>query len=109
MTRVFHLGPQGEDVAPIHDAPHPLAGKTVRIIKDLATNPPLPKGAEYRVEDWADRLGLGSWSAAAQRGNIACLLYARRLGINGLPNDNEVLYGKVGSLGHVVHVSEIEA
>jgi hypothetical protein len=86
----------------IHAEPHPSAGKTVIIKKNLATNPPVQEGSHYRVEDWLDRLGQGSWSAAAQAGNIACLLYARRLG------NNEVLYGKVGSLGHVVHVSEIQ-
>jgi hypothetical protein len=41
-------------------------------------------------------------------GNPACLIYALRSGLMGLPTDDEVLYGKVGIFGHLVHISEIE-
>jgi len=46
-----------------------------------------------------------SWMHAD--GNWAALHYAQRSGLTGLPIDNEVVYGKIDSLGHVVHVSEL--
>ncbi len=85
-----------------HREPSAYAGKVVRI---KASAPQLG-GSEYRVEDWWDRLGYGSWMH--QNGNPACLNYAIRSGLAGLPTDDEVLYGKIGAFGHLVHVSEIE-
>ena len=43
-------------------------------------------------------------------GNPACLVYAMRSATQDqdIPLDDEVLYGKIGSLGHLVHISEIE-
>lgn len=40
-------------------------------------------------------------------GNPAAIIYGMRVGVAGLPLDNEVVYGKVDGLGHMVHVSEI--
>jgi hypothetical protein len=40
-------------------------------------------------------------------GNAACIQYALRAGLSGLPKDDEVMYGKVARLGHLVHVDEI--
>lgn len=62
-------------------------------------------GTEYRVEGYWDEITGGSWMFA--KGNPACLNYAARS--IGLPMDNEVLYGKIGSFGFLVHVSEVEA
>lgn len=93
---------------PIHAESHPLAGTTVRI-KDGVTDPAqgaVVAGAEYRVEDYWDRVAGGSWSMA--EGNPAALHYALRSAVNDLPLDDEVLYGKIGSLGHLVHVSELD-
>jgi hypothetical protein len=39
-------------------------------------------------------------------GNPAALNYAMRAGTIGLPVDNEVVYGKIGYLGYLVHTSE---
>jgi hypothetical protein len=92
----------------IHEDPHPLAGKTVMISagsEDPAQGA-VVGGAEYKIEDWADRVLGRSWGEA--NGNPACLHYAMRAAANGLPPDDEVLYGKIGYLGHLVHVSEIE-
>lgn len=93
----------------IHEETSPLAENVVRIKKHV-THPQQPNfgGSEYRIEDWWDRVGDGSWMDAI--GNPACLVYAMRVGLsdNKIPLDNEVLYGKVGNLGHLVHVSEIE-
>lgn len=40
-------------------------------------------------------------------GNPACLTYALRSGIEDLPIDDDVLYGKVGGFGFLLHVSEL--
>ena len=43
------------------------------------------------------------------RGNPACLDYAVRSSSleDGLPTDDEVLYGKIGGYGKLVHISEV--
>lgn len=83
----------------IHPEPSPLAGTTVPLTLNGIV-------FEYRIEDWVDRLGIGSWMFA--RRNIACLNYGMRSGFAGLPCDNEVLYGKIGNLGYLIHLSEVE-
>jgi len=83
----------------IHTSPSALAGLTVRIAKNAARY----GGSEYRVEDWWDRVSGGSWKDAY--GNPACLQYAARS--IGLPFDDEVLYGKIGPFGHLIHITEI--
>jgi len=40
-------------------------------------------------------------------GNPAALIYAIRSGFDGLPTDDEVVYGKIGSFGHLIHESEL--
>lgn len=49
-----------------HATPSPLAGKTVRIKKGK-THPKAPDlgGAEYRVEDWWDRVYGKPWAVSA--------------------------------------------
>jgi len=84
---------------------HPLAGKTVILKLKEGPDPDGLNGQEYRIEDWWIRVTGKSWMGAA--GNPACMKYAIRSGLAGLPMDNEVLYGKVGGLGHLVHISEI--
>jgi len=84
----------------IHSDTSPLAGATVTL--DLGSGP-----VEFVVEDWWDRVAGKSWMFAD--GNPAAMGYAVRSGVKGLPIDNEVLYDKVGGLGHLVHVSEIAA
>jgi hypothetical protein len=90
----------------IHDSRHPLAGQTVKLALKGGDNPgDIASGDEYRVEDYWDRLGSGSWMEA--QGNPAALKYAMRAGFSGLPLDDEVVYGKVGPFGHIVHISEL--
>lgn len=98
----------------IHPTPSPLAGKTVRI-KAHVLHPQVPGfgGSLYRIEDWWDRVSGMTWGFA--KGNPACLIYALRIGTSNIahpetavPADDEVLYGKVGPLGHLVHINEIE-
>lgn len=86
----------------LHENESPLAGKTVTIKTGSLA------GQEFRVEDYWDRVNNGvGWGESI--GNPAALIYAMRIGSEGeVPLDNEVLYGKIGYLGHLVHVSEIE-
>ncbi len=60
--------------------------------------------AEYRVEDWWDRVAGKSWMDCD--GNPACLAYAVR-SAGRFPLDNEVVYGKSHGMGYLVHVSEL--
>jgi hypothetical protein len=87
-----------------HPYPHPLAGQTVTVRADLHGEGPGPH--DFQVEDWNDRLFGRSWMH--MEGHPASLAYAMRSAVGGLPLDDEVVYGKVGCLGHLVHVSEIE-
>jgi len=84
-----------------------LAGTTVRIRSGLK-HPQLESfgDSEFRVEDWWVNVAGKSWQIC--QGNPACMVYGIRSGLGGLPLDDEVLYGKIGLLGHLVHVSEIE-
>lgn len=82
-------------------------GQTV-LIRDGVTDPAqgaVVPGAEYRIEDLWKNVGGKSWMVSD--GNPACLDYAFRAAANNLPIDDDVLYGKIGNHGHLVHVSEI--
>ena len=85
---------------------HELAGKTVRL--NLAAEAPnLQTTATFRVEDWFENVvGMG-WKSAKDTGNWAAKNYGLRAKIGGLPQDNDVVYGKVGGLGHIIHISEL--
>ncbi len=79
----------------------PLAGETIKIKNGKLA------GQEYVVEDWWINVYGGSWMSA--QGNPAALKYAMRTGLQDfrVPNDDDVLYGKIGGLGELVHISEI--
>jgi hypothetical protein len=84
---------------PIHPQPFDGAGRTYKLAaKGL-------DGDEIRVEDYWDRVAGKSWMISD--GNPAALKYGMRAGFNGLPLDDEVVYGKIGAFGHLVHVSEL--
>lgn len=83
----------------IHRDPSPLADQRVKIISGRLA------GAEMVVEDWWDRIAGKSWMVC--NGNPACLAYA--WGERHDPTDDEVIYGKIGGFGHLVHVSRVEA
>ena len=77
-----------------------LAQKKVMIISGKY------KGKEYWVENWWENVGDGSWMFA--NGNPACMKYAIRVNArDDLPLDNDVLYGKIGGLGELIHISEV--
>ena len=78
-----------------------LAGKKVTILSGTY------KGMTYWVEDWWENVSGSSWMFAD--GNPACLKYAARIGLkDSVPFDDDVLYGKIGSFGELIHISEIE-
>ena len=91
----------------IHNDEHPLSGQKIQVkpIQKSGTMPP-EETFEFEVEDWWDRITGRSWTV--ENGNWACLHYAMRSGLSGLPLDDEVIYGKDRqNLGHLIHVSEI--
>jgi hypothetical protein len=47
-----------------------------------------------------------SWQDAA--GNPAAVQYAVRAIVKRLPVNDDVVYGKVGALGYLLHVTEVE-
>lgn len=80
----------------IHAAPFDGAGCTYL----------LKNGTEFRIEDYWDRVYGKSWGVSD--GNWAAMAYAVRAGIEGLPWDDEVVYGKdPAGLGHLIHVNEL--
>lgn len=87
-------------------ASHPLAGKTV-VLNLKAPGHIIDSGDHYRIEDWWDKLTGFSWMDEQGIGNPACLHYAIRAGNAGIAPDNDVVYGKVRGLGHLIHVSEL--
>ena len=85
----------------IHKEKSDYAGKEV-LIKESSIG---LGGQTIKIEDWWDRVAGKSWMYCD--GNLACLNYAIRSGHSLLPMDNNVLYGKIGGIGHLIHVSEI--
>lgn len=85
-----------------------FSGQTVTLKNGFVDpfNGQIDAGTEYWVEGYWDDITGGSWMFA--EGNPACMNYALRSVVANLPLDNEVLYGKIGALGFLVHVSEIE-
>lgn len=79
----------------------PLAGQAVTIKEGEFA------GLEYQVEDWWQNVSGGSWMHAV--GNPTCLEYAIRTGSQDFPtpNDDEVLYGKIGGMGKLIHITEV--
>lgn len=86
-----------------HATAHVQAGVTVLLATPLVATD--GAGVEFTVEDYWDRLSGESWMVA--EGNPAATHYAVRSGYAGLPIDDEVVYGKVGNRGLLVHVSEL--
>lgn len=83
----------------IHQNQHEMAGEKV-IIKGGEFD-----GAEYRIEDWWDRVAGKSWMFCD--GNPACLDFAMRSAFDGTSTDDEVVYGKIGAYGKLIHISQL--
>jgi hypothetical protein len=80
----------------MHEQSHPLAGQTVS-----------SSLGEFEIEDWWDHLTGKSWMYA--NNNPAAMNYAMRAGVARLPVNDEVVYGHVRGMGHLVHVTELGA
>jgi len=81
--------------------PSKYAGQTVKIrpeVREIG-------GAECRVEDWWTTVYGQSWTVSQ---SPAAYRYAARTA-GDTPLDDDVLYGKIGIFGYLIHVSEIEA
>lgn len=85
----------------LHSERSIYAGKVVRL-KDTV---PEIGGQEIIIEDWWDRVYGKSWMIA--NGNPAALIYAIRSASIETATDDNVLYGKIDGLGHLVHMSWI--
>ena len=83
----------------VHPQPHPLAGQTVTLKSGLFA------GETYPIEDWWDRVAGKSWTGC--NGNPAFLEYAIRSAAEHTPIDDEVVYGKVGPFGKLIHISQL--
>lgn len=79
---------------------HPLAGKTVTVKNSREF-----EGQQYRIEDYWTNVGGRSWMDSV--GNPACLDYAIRSAGDGLPMDDNVVYGKIGAFGKLMHESQL--
>jgi len=92
----------------MHTESSPLAGKTVKLKKDLAKI----GGCNFIVEDWFDNKYVGGKSWMFSDGNPGALIYALRTAATGnmsVPLDDEVLYGFVEGHGKfLIHISEID-
>lgn len=87
-----------------HDSAHPKSGRTVQL-RVSAPGSSEEHLQDFTVEDWWDRIAGDSWMDSD--GNPAAINYALRAGSQGLPLDDEVVYGKINSMGYLVHVSEV--
>ena len=88
----------------IHQTQSALANTTVKI-KTSVYHPNIQNfgGSNILIIDWYDRVFDHSWNTYSD-GKIERVAYSLRA-TNG---DDEVLYGSIGTLHHLVHVSEIE-
>jgi len=83
------------------------AGKTVTLKIDVQDpfNGFIPKGTEFRIEDYWINVSGRSWKDMP--GNPAAMNYATRVFLSSLPQDDKVFYGKIGFLGFLIHETEL--
>ena len=89
-----------------HREPHQNRRKTTTVRRNLSTIPPTKKGAQLVIDDWADRV-LGR-PIDECIGNPAATVYALRCAHDDVPHETfgEAVYGTIGKVGVIVHVSE---
>lgn len=65
---------------------------------------------DFHVEDLWYNFYNTNWFLNASQGNMACVNYMTRVMKDDLPRDEvrDVLYGKTGPFGNLVHASELE-
>ena len=95
----------------MHDTDHPLADKRVKL-NSTAEDPLrgiLIPGAIFEVENWYDRVDPSrpySWKDSVHQ-TFTTMHYDQRVNYLGRTPDDEVVYGHVNGLGHIVHTSEL--
>lgn len=86
-----------------------LRGRTAVITEKM--NDPrgmMKPGDTFQVEGPASEVFGMPWDQAQHHMNWAAIHYGTRSRRNSLPDDNDVYYGKVDGMGHVLHRSEFE-
>lgn len=88
----------------------PYAGMTVKIKDHVGADPMTGSalaGQDFTIEDWWVNVDGHSWMYSD--GNPAALNYSFRIGMAQyfVPLDNDVLYGKIGGMGFLFHISEL--
>lgn len=88
----------------------PYAGMTVKVKDSIGPDPltgQILAGQDFTIEDWWQNVSGLSWMDSD--GNPAALNYGFRIGLCGhsVPLNNEVLYGKIGMLGCLLHITEL--
>lgn len=88
----------------------PYAGMTVKVKEDIGPDPMTRQvlaGQDFEIEDWWQNISGRSWMNSD--GNPAALNYGFRIRLSGhsIPLNNEVLYGKIGGLGYLFHITEL--
>lgn len=88
----------------------PYVGMTVKIKEDVGPDPMTGQslaGQDFVVEDWWQNVSGCSWMNSD--GNPAALTYAVRTGMAAyhVPLNNEVVYGKIGMTGYLLHITEL--
>lgn len=84
--------------------PCPYAGQTVKLRADAAEI----GGYDFEVQDWFDRTAGVGWRKALDAGDPRAIGYNVRRGLGDLPDNDDVLFGRVDGVGRLVHLSEIE-
>lgn len=86
-----------------HTEPHPMAGKTVEVISGKF------KGEQFRIEDWDDRIDGSNppWYMRNMTNPAVMEVFMRQID-EKFPMDNETVYGKIGHLGHIMHLSQLK-
>lgn len=64
------------------------------------------KERDIEIEGLWEEVSGSSWMI--NPGNAACIRFGMRCALEGLPRDDKVYYGKIGTLGSLVHESELE-
>jgi hypothetical protein len=83
--------------------PCPYVGQTLKLRADAAEI----GGQPFEVQDWFDRTAGVTWRKALDAGDPRAIGYNVRRGLGGLPDDDDVLFGRLDGVGRLVHVSEI--
>lgn len=98
---LFLLGQMLKDDLKLEESntSHELKGQAVTIKKGTY------EGQTYVIEDYWHIIDGRSWYE--RKSNPACIKYTSRVAKDDLPFDDEVLYGKIGSFGELIHISEI--